>query len=386
MENEKMVADILENNVPKIFTNKAISIATFFGGPLAAGFLISKNFKTFGKDQAALNSVFIGILFTIILLFAQLLFFQKLQDNNIYKLLQSLLPLVDAAIITLLIEKLQGKEIQQFLANNGQTASNWQAARYGFLGCMIIVIFFIIMIFIMPTEGYDKRINIDKNVFLHYNKRIDESKSQKIAEIIKQSGFLKDIENADLFFDEELMYYSLKFVIPDTSHLSDPLVITEFNKLKKYINYNLDFDKQIEILFTDIYLVTVSKLSDLPDPDHSNLQGYEPILYLQSYQVNDFHTIYYDLNMPVEDVKIVARAITRLKGYFPDHHRIGVIFLNNKNYYTIKFFVSENLWQEPATLYRLRSIVDYIKDIGIEKPINLVLIDHQTYQEIQITN
>ena len=50
----------MENHSQKIFTNKAISAATFFGGPIAAGFLISKNYKAFGNDNAARNSIFIG--------------------------------------------------------------------------------------------------------------------------------------------------------------------------------------------------------------------------------------------------------------------------------------------------------------------------------------
>jgi len=235
----------------------------------------------------------------------------------------------------------------------------------------------------VQIKDYKKRININKNVILHYSKKIDESKSQKIAEIIKKSGFLEGSARADLFFDDELMYYSLKFVIPDTSNLSDPIVISEFNRLKKYINHNLNFDKQIEIFFTDSYLVN---MFELPENEDLILQVYEPLLYLQTYQINNFHTIYYNLNTPIEDIRIVGVAINRLKGYFPDHQRIDIIFLNNCNNYSIKFFVSKNLWQEPAIVDRLKSTVDYIADSGIEKPINLVLIDNQTYEESQIMN
>jgi len=235
----------------------------------------------------------------------------------------------------------------------------------------------------VQLKNYGKRININKNVILHYSKKIDESKSQKIAEIMKQSGFLEGSERADLFFDEELMYYSLKFVIPDTSNLSEPIIISDFNRLKKYINHNLNFDKQIEILFTDAYLVNVF---ELPDSDESNLQVYEPMLHLQTYQINDFHTIYYNFNLPIEDIRIVGVAVSRLKGYFPDNHRIDIIFLNDDNNYSIKFFVSKSLWQEPAIIDRLKSTVDYIKDSGIDKPINLVLIDNQTFEESQIIN
>ena len=382
----------MENNDLKIFTNKAISIATFFGGPLAAGLLISKNFKVFGNENAARNSIFIGIISTILLLTGGFL----IPENFVVKSLQALIPTIYTALVYFLVEKLQGQKIRDFLANNGRSAPNLQAVGYGLLGFLTIVSFIIINIaFAIPkeelcsipqvlrfTQIYDKEINIDKNVRLHYSQKIDKLKSQKIAEIIKQSGFMEGSEGADLFLDEDLMNYRLKFVA-DTSNFSDPSVIYEFNELKKYINDNLNFDKPIEILFTDICLVDEF---ELPENDNSNLQVYEPLTDLQTYPINDFHTIYYNLIMPIEDVRIVVEAIKRLKGYFPVHQRIDIIFLNNDNNYSIKFFVSKNFWQEPHLIDMLKSTVDYIKNSGIEKHINLVLIDNQTNEETQITN
>jgi len=106
----------------------------------------------------------------------------------------------------------------------------------------------------------------------------------------------------------------------------------------------------------------------------------------QVYRINDFQTIFYNLNMPIEDVKKVEDAVKQLKVYFPVHQRLDIIFLNNNNNYSLKLFVSKNLWQEPAIIERLKWTVDYIKKYGIEKPINLVLIDNQTFEEKQVKN
>ena len=57
----------MENNTHKIFTNRVISTATFFGGPIVAGFMIAKNYKAFGNSDAARNSIFIGIISTLLL-------------------------------------------------------------------------------------------------------------------------------------------------------------------------------------------------------------------------------------------------------------------------------------------------------------------------------
>jgi len=88
----------------KIFTNKAIYIATFFGGPLAAGFLISKNYKVFGNSNAARNAFFTGFISTIliyIMIFA-------IPDSIIKKMPQSLIPFIYTGIIALFVEKISG--------------------------------------------------------------------------------------------------------------------------------------------------------------------------------------------------------------------------------------------------------------------------------------
>lgn len=367
----------MKNNSQKIFTNTAIAAATFVGGPIVAGFLIAKNFRVFGNENAARNSIFIGIISTI-LLFAGIF---AIPEAIIDKIPQALIPAVYTAIIAVIVEKMQAKKIKDFLASDGQKASNWQAAGYGLAGLVIIAGFLAIMIYAVPSKGYEKKLNIDENVRLHYSKKLDDSKTERIAKLIKQSGFMEGSEGADLFFNEEADFYRLKFVIPDSSALSDSLVISDFNNFEKYINYNLYLNKRIEFGFIDANMTKDYELKEM-ESEHSQI--YEPILYLQAWQINDFHTIYYNYSMPVEDVKIAESAITKLKTYFPLNQRIDIVFLNTEPDYTIKFFVLKDLWQNSQIIKGLKNTVNYIKDNGIDKKINIVLIDNQTFEEKQI--
>lgn len=367
----------MENNSQKVFTNKAISIATFFGGPIAAGILISKNFKVFGNENAARNSIFIGFLSTVVLFLGIFM----IPEHIIDKIPQAIIPAIYTAIIAGLVEKFQGQKIKEFLAENGQKASNWRAAGYGLLGLATIAVFLIVMIFAMPTEDYEKSLSVNENVSLYYSKEFDELKSQRVATVIKQSGFMDGIEGADLFLSDEKEYYRLKFVLPDKSVLSDTMLISDFNGFEKYINYNVNLDKSIEIGFTDINLL---ENYELVEPEFENQQVYEPLLYLQAFQINDFHTIYYNSFMPIADIKKVEQTIKKLKAYFPINQRIDIVFLDSEVEYTIKFFVVKDLWHNDGVTKRLKSTVDYIKSNGINKNINLVLIDNKTFEETRI--
>ncbi len=367
----------MANNSRKIFTNKAISAATFIGGPLAAGFLISKNYKAFGHENAARNSIFTGIISTIIL-FAGIFW---IPENIIDKIPYSLIPLSYTAIVALLVEKLQGEKIKSFLINNGQKASHWQAVGYGLLGLIVIAIFPVMTVLAAPSTGYENSITVDNNVKLYYSKDVEDLTSQKIADFIKQSGFTEHSEGAEIFLSAENNFYRLKFVLTDTSILSDTLLLVGLNKFEKQLNYNLVLDRKVEIGFTDTHLLESFELEEV---ETNSQHLYEPMLYLQQFKINDFHSIYYNLSMPVDEVKKAAEAIKRLNSYFPENRAVTIIFLNSEPDYTIKFFINKEAWQIIDVTDRFKSTVDYIKDNGIDKNINIIMIDNRTFEEKEI--
>ncbi|MGE4287547.1 MAG: hypothetical protein AB7E36_02570 [Salinivirgaceae bacterium] len=367
----------MKNTSPKVFTNKAISVATFFGGPIAAGLLMAKNFKAFGNETAARNSVFWGIISTA-LLFAGLF---SIPEPIVDQIPNSLIPGIYTLIIALLVEKLQGQQIKEFIAVEGTKASNWLAARYGLLGLLIMGALIGIMIFAFPPEGFEKTVVVDKNIKLHHSKAIESEKAQQLAWVIKQSEFLEGSEGADLFLNTEEKFYRLKFIVPDTTVLSDTLLQTDFNHFERYLNHNLNLDKHLKIGFTDSELENSYELSETT---FEALQVYEPLFYLAQYPLNDFHNIFYNALMPIEDVKKVESSIRRLKAYFPSNQRIDIVFINSGSDYTLKFFIDKNNWQNRDITKRLQSTVEYIKNSGIDKTINIVLIDSRTYEEKQL--
>jgi len=358
----------------KIYTNKTISIATFFGGPLAAGFLIAHNFKVFGNKSAANKTLLIGILVTL-LLFALI---YSLPNNLLGKLPSTILPAVYTAIIALLVEKYQGDQIKEFLQNQGQKASGLTAAGFGVLGLSAIILFIIAISSVYPFPGYEKQTLIgDKKVSLHYSKKIDEDQINLIKLLITQSGFIEESPGADLFLSGNSEKYILKFII-DPKALSDSVVVSDFMNFKKYLNYNTTGDKNIEIAFTDALLLKDYKL---PKYLNSQTQTNEEIFFLHVYQINENHTIHYNAPTSLDEIKKVEIAIKKLQGYFPVEKQIDIIFLDKGEKYQIKFFVNRNLWNIPGTIERLKSTVDYIIKNGLNKEIDIFLVDSTDLSE-----
>jgi len=147
----------------KLYSNREITIATYFGGPMAAGYLVKKNYQVMGDSKKGVLSLVIGIVSTI-LIFAGIF---SLPDSIIDKIPQPLIPLIYTAIISLLVNKLQGPFIKFHKSNGGLIHSGWKAAGVGAVSLLILIASVALTAFIagdfsksaaFDGEGYDKEI------------------------------------------------------------------------------------------------------------------------------------------------------------------------------------------------------------------------------------
>jgi len=118
----------------KLYSSRAISGATFLGGPLAAGYLIGENFKAIDKPTEGRNSLIIGIISTIILFGGIFM----IPENTIDKIPQQIIPLVYTAIIWKIVEWKQGNILKTHKENNNPFFSGWRAAGVGFISLLIL--------------------------------------------------------------------------------------------------------------------------------------------------------------------------------------------------------------------------------------------------------
>lgn len=122
----------------KLYSQRAISITTFFGGPLAAGILIRQNFISLNKEKQGKNAFYLGIITTIII-FGGLL---AIPESTIDKIPNAIVPAIYTGIIYLIVDRTQGKELKSHKENNGEFYSAWKAAKIGAVS-MIVILFII---------------------------------------------------------------------------------------------------------------------------------------------------------------------------------------------------------------------------------------------------
>ena len=111
----------------KLYSQRAISIATYLGGPIAAGILIRRNFLNLGKEKEGLISLIIGIVSTVLLLWG---IFQ-IPEEIIDKIPNALIPAIYTGIIYFIVEKMQGDILKKHKEEKNKFYSNWRATGIG---------------------------------------------------------------------------------------------------------------------------------------------------------------------------------------------------------------------------------------------------------------
>lgn len=183
----------------KLYSQKGISIATFFGGPLAAGYLIRHNFKALGKEQEGLISIILGILFTSAV-FVPLF---MLPEETIDKIPNQLIPGIYTLIIYGIVEVVQGKDLKFYKEEQRQFESNWKATRIGFLWMLVLGGVLATYIFTSPSmTGLDEEITQKMEQI-----SINEEKALKVYRMDSNTSSKEELLNA--VKDEGIFYWNL---------------------------------------------------------------------------------------------------------------------------------------------------------------------------------
>lgn len=126
----------------KLYNETAIRLATFFGGPLVAGFLIAENFKLLGHTQK-LKATWVYTIGATIVIFGGLFLIPGIENIPNY-----IIPIAYAWGASMIVRQTQGNEIKKHLETGGQLFSGWRVALISLVGCVITIgiIFLLILL------------------------------------------------------------------------------------------------------------------------------------------------------------------------------------------------------------------------------------------------
>lgn len=242
----------------KFYSQRAISIATFLGGPLAAGYLVRENYLSLNKPDEAKKAFVYGLLATV----AVFGFIFMMPESIMEKVPNQIVPLIYTVIIYYIVEQTQGETLNLHKELGNEFYSGWKAAGVGFVSLLLLgaVIFGYVLLFEKDgnLELYDEKIEVfskneteslefykyisfeDKNKLV---KRLDTEvipKWNQNVKIIKEAMLLDGLPVEAVEQNEKLLKYS-------------ELRLEAFKLLKKIISEETTiYDKELDLIHSKI--------------------------------------------------------------------------------------------------------------------------------------
>lgn len=231
----------------KLYSQRAIAITTYLGGPLAAGVLIRENYKTLEKGKQGKYAFIIGVVSTIIILVGIFLIPEKI----INKIPNVLIPIVYTGIISLIVEKIQGADLKSYKENNQKFQSLWKAAGIGAV-CLAIILAVIVLIAFIAGDFANTNSKFDA---VTYDKELAKFTENETASLkVFNSIETKSPETICGELNSGLnLWKQNKSIIESVSKLKDmPEQLSKQNeKLKRYCDLRIEHFETLKKAMTD---------------------------------------------------------------------------------------------------------------------------------------
>ncbi len=129
-----------------LYSVATIALASFLGGPLAAGWLVSVNFRRLNEPKAARKSLINGILATLALVALMV----ALPADWTSRLPGITIPAIYTAMIWILAERIQGPTLAAHFARGGLRHSPWRAVGISLIAALPVAVVLIGMVLVVP--------------------------------------------------------------------------------------------------------------------------------------------------------------------------------------------------------------------------------------------
>lgn len=228
----------------KYFSIKSISVATYLGGPLAGGILVSLNFKRFQQNDKAFWTLIISFLATLVLMWA---IFQ-IPDSMIEKVPNFLIPLLYTPIVAFIAEKLQKQEIQKLEEQEGEKEHWWKAAGVGLLGAILtFAISFQIASSEPPFSGEKFLYGELEHEIYYQGESIDEAFLHSVAVDLERIGYFTNDFTQAAHIEEWKTRYIFSIYIDETFWENEE-VLEQLRKFKKKLEQNTTKEVTLKML------------------------------------------------------------------------------------------------------------------------------------------
>jgi hypothetical protein len=146
-ENTEVTAGEPVPSIPKekYYNLKPIMVATVLGGPIAAGYMMYRNYTITGEEEGAKSIIIWAIIYTYLLFGVMML----LPEPVVELIPRIVIPWINGGIAFLVARKYQSDILLDHELQNGAFYSIWRSVWLGIVCALVTVIMIIPLVFFM---------------------------------------------------------------------------------------------------------------------------------------------------------------------------------------------------------------------------------------------
>ncbi len=248
----------------KLFSQQAVVLATFLGGPMAGGYLIKKNYNVFAEQNKGTWAFVLSTLFTIFMVGLLVLIPEAIWE----KVPNMLLPMAYTLAIYLIVDNTQGSRIKAHKDADGEFYSMWRAAGIGFISLIILAVLIGISIFMtedFSEFNYDVE-KYDSSIEMFYENQDQALVMFSVIDTAQHNeSLIQEVEKSTLLWEEN------KQIVKDLQSIDNlpPELVEQNTMLIEYCNLRILHNgfilKAVREDATDMYISDIMKLGSQID-------------------------------------------------------------------------------------------------------------------------
>jgi hypothetical protein len=192
----------------KLYTEQAIAIATFLGGPLGGSYLLSLNYMLLGEEEAGQRTMKWGLAGTVLMLLLFFLLPENVSDavpNIVYSM-------AFTGLFYYLAKRLQGEYLAEHRQLRGGFMTRWRAVGVGLISMVIAVVVAVSITAFLPDQEHKVKYGAAGHTIYFDEETVTASEARKVANILADHDMLGKYQRRELLVEQSKWAY--KVLIP----------------------------------------------------------------------------------------------------------------------------------------------------------------------------
>jgi len=227
----------------KLYTEQAIAIATFIGGPLGGSYLISLNYMLLGDEEAGQRAIKWGLAATVLVVLAFFLMPEPVSEavpNIVYNM-------AFTALFYYLAKRLQGANLAAHRQLRGRFITRWRAVGVGLISAVAAaLVTFSITAFLPAEEEHKVKFGSAGHEIYFDDKTVTAEEARKVAYFLADHDFFGYYQKKEVLVEQSKWVY--KVLIPASEEDFNNSSILGYYRLVQADLDSAGFEKRVQLM------------------------------------------------------------------------------------------------------------------------------------------